>query len=738
MTTPSNILLVEDNPGDAFLVKELLQMTSLTIRHIYAASSLSAAVKVLENNPVNLVLLDLTLSDSSGMATFLTINRYTATIPVIILSGLDDKDTAIQAIAMGAQDFLLKGEFDEKLFDKTIRYSIERKHNLEELRVSNERYSLVSQATNDIVWDWDIISDKIYRSEEQFVKQLKFPAHKKDLGREFWLSIVHPNDQDVPARIMKIINATDGPNTFVEELRIYNGEGELRYIKDRGFMIRNAEGKVLRIIGAMQDITDTKKAEQELRKLSLIAKETVDSVIITDADEKIQWVNEAFERVTGYSFKEAIGKKPGYLLQGPNSSVEQKEYLKKQIMNRQPFHCEIVNYHKTGYAYWIEIKGQPVFDEEGELLYFFALQTDITERKEAETILKQSEEKYRSLFNHIPASVFIWRLADLEILEVNDTAASQYGYSREELLQLTTLKLRKLSDQQFIRNLANNVLKKEKYSSNRIWKHINKNKEEMYMQISSNRIDYNGVPAMMDIAIDITDKIKLEEELEQEKTKKEQEIKLAVVFAQENKQQEIGRELHDNVTQILATSQLFLGLLKSNKGIEDNSLTEANTLIGQAINEIRDLSHTLIAPAVHGLELLKSLENLLSKTATVRGLKVQNNTLGFYTKGLSNQLNLTIYRIVQEQMNNILKHADATFVQLTLTRSKEGIQLRIKDNGKGFDPARVVDGVGLLNIKNRASLHHGQVLICSETGKGCELAVTFKQDSNSLSSFIYQ
>lgn len=299
MITSLNILLVEDNPGDAFLVKELLQLTSLDIRHIFAVSSLSEAVKVLENNPVSLVLLDLTLSDSSGMETFMTINRYTATIPVIILSGLDDKETAIQAIAKGAQDFLLKGEFDEKLLEKTIRYSIERKHNLEELRVSNERYSLVSQATNDIVWDWDIVSDKIYRSEEQFVKQLKFPAYKKDLGRDFWLSIVHPKDQDVPAKIMKIINATDGPNTFVEELRIFNGEGDLRYIKDSGFMIRNAEGKVLRIIGAMQDITDTKKAEQELRKLSLIAKETVDSVIITDANEKIQWVNEAFERVTG-------------------------------------------------------------------------------------------------------------------------------------------------------------------------------------------------------------------------------------------------------------------------------------------------------------------------------------------------------------------------------------------------------------------------------------------------------
>jgi YesN/AraC family two-component response regulator len=100
----------------------------------------------------------------------LQVNQYAKNIPVVILSGLNDLNTATDAIALGAQDFLMKGEFNEKLLEKTILYSIERKKTLLELRFSNERYEFVSKATNDLVWDWDVLSNKVYRNEEQFVE----------------------------------------------------------------------------------------------------------------------------------------------------------------------------------------------------------------------------------------------------------------------------------------------------------------------------------------------------------------------------------------------------------------------------------------------------------------------------------------------------------------------------------------------------------------------------------------
>ncbi|MBY0477098.1 MAG: PAS domain S-box protein [Chitinophagaceae bacterium] len=725
MTTTLAILLVEDNPGDELLIKEQLHLTPLTIRQIFTASSIADAEKILEQEQVDVVLLDLTLPDSNGLDSFLAISRF-ASLPVIILSGLGIEKMALQSITLGAQDFLQKGEFDEKMLDKTIRYSIERKKNLEDLRISNERYSIVSKVTNDMMWDWDIVGNTVFRSEEQFVRQFKYPAEKKDLNQDFWLSIVHPDDLKIFDRIKKEMQENSSVNMFTEEYRILDGEGNYRFVNDRGYLIRDETGKVLRMIGATLDITDKRNAEQELRKLSLIAEKTVNAVIITDTDENIQWVNDAFEHLSGYHLEEIKGKKPGSVMQGPLTGKEQKQYLRKQINNRDAFSCEILNYHKSGSSYWILLQGQPVFDDEGNLLYYFAMQTDITERKKTDEILQLSEEKYRTLFNTMPASIFVWGLNDLKILEVNQKAVKQYGYCKKDFLQLTALDLRLPEDQHKFIDLAKTALLNNHFSSNGVWKHLNKNGEIMYMQISSNRIDYNGQPAMMAIATDITDKIILEQKLEEEKTKNENEVAQATITAQEKAQQEIGRELHDNVNQVLASSKLFMGLLRNNRGVHDTYLNEAEALLTLAINEIRDLSHILIAPGIQGSEFSKALDGLLKHTVGAAGLEVEKEVNDFFTDGMEEQMQLTIYRMVQEQLNNILKHAKATRVWLTLTRKANIVYLSIKDNGKGFNSTDISDGVGFLNLKNRASLYQGEVKIYSSEGNGCEVLATFK------------
>ena len=200
--SPLHILVVDDNPGDLFLVEELLHDTMLDIRAIEKAVTVAEAIEVLQQKKIDLVLLDLSLPDSYGIESFLRVNHYAKALPIIILSGLSDTATATDAISLGAQDFLLKGEYSERLLEKTILYSIERKRNLQDLRLSNERYELVSKATNDMVWDWDYANDKVYRNEEQFVKILKLPAHLKDGGSEFWLSRIHPEDQYVNSKLL--------------------------------------------------------------------------------------------------------------------------------------------------------------------------------------------------------------------------------------------------------------------------------------------------------------------------------------------------------------------------------------------------------------------------------------------------------------------------------------------------------------------------------------------------------
>jgi PAS domain S-box-containing protein len=147
-------------------------------------------------------------------------------------------------------------------------------------------------------------------------------------------------------------------------------------------------------------------SESQARTLALVASRTVNAVVITGADGRIEWVNAGFERITGYRSEEVIGRKPGSFLQGPETDSETMRYMKERIAEGQSFECDILNYHKCGRSYWIQIEAQPLFDESGRLTHFMAIETDITERREAEQNLRESEERFRTLADSAP--VLIW------------------------------------------------------------------------------------------------------------------------------------------------------------------------------------------------------------------------------------------------------------------------------------------------------------------------------------------
>ena len=165
---PLTILTVEDNPTDLFLLEHMLKNASLGIKTLYSTDTLAEAFQILRTQVIDLVLLDLSLPDSYGINTFLSIRPIAENIPVIILTGLADTTVALEAIKAGAQDYLVKGEFNEKMLLKSIQYSVERKSNLERLWESNERFNMVAKVTNDAVWDWDLITGKVFLVGEAY------------------------------------------------------------------------------------------------------------------------------------------------------------------------------------------------------------------------------------------------------------------------------------------------------------------------------------------------------------------------------------------------------------------------------------------------------------------------------------------------------------------------------------------------------------------------------------------
>lgn len=141
-----------------------------------------------------------------------------------------------------------------------------------------------------------------------------------------------------------------------------------------------------------RDITMQKRDRESLKILSQIAEDNINAVIIADKEGKITWVNRSFVEMTGYSLEESIGKKPGNLLQGPETDKKTIDYLRQQIAKGEPFNTEIINYSKGGSKYWLRLQGQPIKNERGELTGFFALEENITREKESESRFREALE----------------------------------------------------------------------------------------------------------------------------------------------------------------------------------------------------------------------------------------------------------------------------------------------------------------------------------------------------------
>jgi PAS domain S-box-containing protein len=390
-------------------------------------------------------------------------------------------------------------------------------------------------------------------------------VHKKNFNA-FEKEYIHKNGHSVPVSITGTIIEKDGE----------------RYIW-----------------ASVEDITERKAAEAELKKLSLVAKETMNGVVITDQDQRILWINDAFTKMTGYNLDESIGKKPGEFLQGPLTDPDTIRFIKEEIQKKKSFSFEILNYHKTGRTFIVHIQIQPLFNEEGELIKFFAIQTDISLQKE------------------------------------------------------------------------------------------------------------------------------LEEKLLLEEIIKQKEITEAVISAQENERTEIGRELHDNVNQLLGAIQLYINMAKSNDKEKESLLNSSLTFTQTAIEEIRKLSKSLITPLTTDIGLKEIIIGLTTDLQKVHPLQFVCDMDEFEEERFNEKFKLNLFRIVQEQINNVIKHAKSNHVVISLRSNTQAVFLSIADDGIGFDKSKPSKGVGISNIKSRAEIYKGNVEFNSMPGTGCTLLVNF-------------
>lgn len=215
---------------------------------------------------------------------------------------------------------------------------------------------------------------------------------------------------------------------------------------------------------------------------------------------------------------------------------------------------------------------------------------------------------------------------------------------------------------------------------------------------------------------------KTAEKLMAEEEKHQRRITQEVISAQEKEREEIGHELHDNINQVLTSVKLYLEMALYTPEMREELIAKSKNLVEGSIKEIRGLSHELSAPTLGTRSLVDSIEALIETVSNSSGLKISFDHSSCYTSLAMNQ-KLAIYRIIQEQLNNVVKHANATSVSIILSQKEHNTTLFIRDNGKGFNTFERRNGIGLNNIISRTKVFDGMVEIESAPGKGCRLIV---------------
>lgn len=218
----------------------------------------------------------------------------------------------------------------------------------------------------------------------------------------------------------------------------------------------------------------------------------------------------------------------------------------------------------------------------------------------------------------------------------------------------------------------------------------------------------------------------LQQKLTEERILYRNELAQEVFNAQEAERKKLGEELHDNINQLLGVVKLYIEHAQVNPSAKDEMLKKSSEYLLQVINEIRSLSKSLISPTLKDLGLVASIYELIESIQETKAIQIDVRTRGFCEEQLSEIKKLMVYRILQEQLNNILKHSRAEHVDIELKHESPNVYLKIEDDGMGFDVKNIRSGLGLKNIRHRLELFKGRMHVESAPGQGCKIEAFFE------------
>jgi len=623
-------------------------------------------------------------------------------------------------------------EFEESRARKTkLEYVsqgiTEHKKVQEELKQSKEFLLNTINALDDpfFVKDeqhrWVILNDAacevMGRSREELIGKSDYDLFSKEQADVFW-----ERDNRV----------FESGKTDVNEEKI-TWHGKLHTISTKKSVFTDSLTGKRFIAGTIRDITERKNAEKELReseeKFRNLAEQTPNMVFIYKKG-KVVYANEKCEKIMGYRKKEFYCPDFNFMvLVAPESRDLVKKSFSEHMQGNEVVPFEYTLLTKEGKR--IEaIYTSKLIKYEGENAILGTV-TDITELKKAERALRESEERFRKIFEEGPLGMALID-KNLKMVRVNRRLCEMLGYSETELAGLPFTEITHPSDISYDVELARQVFSGQMptYQINRNF--VKKDKTVLWAELTASAIHDENKQVIYGLGMieDITERKIAEQKLLDDQAKLKS-LASELSLAEERQRRHVATELHDRIGQSLVISKIKLDQLrKSVASCELNdALEEVSNCIEQVIQDTRTLTFDLSSPILYELGFEAAVAEWLTEQIQEKyGIETEFENDG-HQKPLDEDIRVILFRNIRELLINVVKHAQAHKLKVTTRRVDKYIHVSVEDDGVGFDPVEVTSTAakgakfGLFSIRERLEQLGGLFKIESEPGRGSKITM---------------
>ncbi|HUR64961.1 MAG TPA: PAS domain S-box protein [Chitinophagaceae bacterium] len=612
--------------------------------------------------------------------------------------------------------------------DDTLRKNAEQA--LVESEKRFRRHATVLNNVTDVIVTVDI--NRVVTSWNKILERLSGITEKEAMGRSFREVILtdyspYTNDQ-VAAIVLK-------EGIWRGEVSFTGQDGEKKYLLHTISVLHDEQGENIGMLGVGKDITERKKIEARLQQSEsfyrTLATNSLDGIVMTDAAGKINYCGPSILKISGYDVADLLGRNIFDYVHPEEISSALEAFSAEMNSGSNVNYIVIRLRHAVRGWVWCTVRGHNLLEDpvlRSMVIYF----TDDTKRKHIEDRLRESESRFRDLIHNLRLGIILLNERS-ETIVCNQAALNMLGVTEDQLMNRTYEPRwnvihedgtdfsqtdypvpTAIQTKKPVRDVVMGILKP--FTNDRVWVLVNAepllNEEGKIINVICSFAD-------------ITEQRRLSQELIEQEVQRQRLITQATIDGQEKERQEIGKELHDNINQHLTTTRLYLEVASDkSSGAVLEMIRLAHKSLTDIVNEIRKLSQSLVPPTLGDLGLTESIQDLCDSLHRTHSYHIEFHHRHFNEEYLPGNLKLMIFRIIQEQVNNIIRHAQARLIRIKLQADAENIIFSIADDGCGFDPTHYKKGMGISNITNRASLFSGRAEIEAAPGKGCTITVT--------------